>query len=47
MFVCNFSAISLLVLRADKGLDMESEENGFMAEEGSSGFAQKHPRMMA
>jgi hypothetical protein len=42
-----FSTLSLLVLRADKGLDMESEENGFMAEEGSSGFAQKRPRMMA
>ena len=26
---------------------MESKENGFMEEEGSSGFVQKHLRMMA
>jgi hypothetical protein len=39
--------MSLLILRVDKGLNMESEEISFMAEEGSSGFAQKRPRMMA
>jgi hypothetical protein len=42
-----FSAMLLVVLRADKGFDMESKEDGLVSEEGSSGIVNKRPRMTA
>jgi hypothetical protein len=42
-----FSPMSLVNLQANKGLDMESEEDDLVPKEGSSGIANKCLRMTA
>jgi hypothetical protein len=39
--------MSLVVLQADKGFKIESEEEGLVPEEGSSGIAHKRQRTLA